>query len=164
MGVEFYFTSYGDDAGFGKAVLERSADIGEQVFAFLIRQFEEIALIGSALGTKVAPFDGYSFSRSAIEEHEQDKGSNETIDTMISLARDLGADLFDRGVRRADDFSRLVDSPACLVVRIGLFLLEHGKVDPDWAIDVVNRNKVFKQADARHEVFSLLRYSYPKAE
>lgn len=163
MGVEFYFTSYGDDAGFGKAVLERSVDIGEQVFAFLIRQFEEIALIGSALGTKVAPFDGYSFSRSAIEEHEQDKGSNETIDTMISLARDLGADLFDRGVRRVDDFSRLVDSPACLVVRIGLFLLEHGKVDPDWAIDVVNRNKLFEQADARHEVFSLLRYSYPKA-
>ena len=34
MGVEFYFTSYGDDAGFGKAVLERSADIGEQGFCF----------------------------------------------------------------------------------------------------------------------------------
>lgn len=160
MGIEFYFDAGDSEHKISEAVLAHFEDIGLDLFEWLIGQFEQIITIESVLGMKEISFDEHSFARCAIEEHEQDGFSKGTMDLMISVARNLGIELIDRGIRKAADFARLVGSPSCLVMRIGLFLLERGKIDPDIAIDLVVGYECLSRLGSKHEVFSIMRYAY----
>ena len=127
MGIEFCFDVKDGEDEINEAVLAHFEDIGLDLFEWLIGQFEQIAITESVLGMKKVSFDEHSFARPAIEEHDQNAFSEGTMNTMISVARNLGVELIDRGIWKADDFVWLVGSSSCLVMRIGLFLLERGE-------------------------------------
>lgn len=163
MGIEFFFDVKDGEDEINEAVLAHFEDIGLDLFEWLMGQFEQIAITESVLGIKKDSFDEHSFLRPSIEEHEQNAFSKGTMNTMISVARNLGVELIDRRIRKADDFVRLVGSSSCLVMRIGLFLLERGKINPDTAIDLVLNNDCLDCLGSKHEVFSVMRYAYPVA-
>ena len=163
MGIKFCFDAKGGKDEINEAVLAHFEDIGLDLFEWLMGQFEQIVITESVLGTKKVSFDEHSFARPAIEEHDQNTFSKGTMNTMISVARNLGVELIDRRIRKADDFVRLVGSSSCLVMRIGLFLSERGKIDPDTAINLVVSNDCLDYLGSKHEVFSIMRYAYPAA-
>ena len=135
MATRPYFEAHRETDRIRKAIFVHFDDIGEELFDWLIGQFEEIAQIDSLLWTVENWFDKESFSRSAIEDHEQDSSATGTVNVMISVARDLGVALLEKGVRSVNDFKKLVDSKSDIVTRIGLFLTEKGGIDGDAAID-----------------------------
>lgn len=137
--------------------------IGEELFGWMIGQFEEIARAESFLWTAERWFDRESFSRSSIEDHEQDSSETGTVNAMISIARDLGVALLEKGAKSATDFRALVGSKSDLVVRIGLFLMEKGGIDGDIAIETVVSDGCLDVLNAKHEVYSILKYAYPMA-
>ena len=163
MGIEFFFDVKDGEDEINEAVLAHFESIGLDLFKWLMGQFEQIAITESVLGIKKNSFDEHSFSRPSIEEHEQNAFSKGTMNTMISVARNLGVELIDRGIWKADDFVRLVSSSSCLVMRIGLFFSERGRIDPDTAIDLVVSNDCLDRLGSKHEVFSVMRYAYPAA-
>lgn len=158
-----YFEAHREIERMRKAIFIHFDDIGEELFDWLIGQFEEIARIDSLLWTAESWFDGESFSRSAIEDHEQDSSATGTINAMISIARDLGIALLEKGIKSINDFKRFAGSKSDLVVRIGLFLMERGGIDGDAAIETVMSGECFNVLGAKHEVYSILKYAYPRA-
>lgn len=160
--AQFCFDSDAETKRMARAALAHSDEIGKELFSYLVEKLEEKAEIESAFGTSSLPFDSDSFSRSAIEEHEQDAYLKGTIHVLVSLARDLGLELINHGLLDASAVERLCVSRSCFVMRLGLFFLRHVDVDADCALDVLLAAECKEDLSAKHEVFMLIRFAYPR--
>ena len=106
-----------------------------------------------------------SFRRSAIEPHEQDKHP-EVVDVLIDAARDclewLVSNIPEAAARLCD---QLIDSDVPLLRRLAVHTLSKREdLNPNKKIDWFLTHMDLHDTPARHEVFLLLKQTYPKVD
>ncbi len=106
-----------------------------------------------------------SYSRSAIEPHEQDKYP-ETIDVLIDAARDcLGWLATNRPKVAAAWSDRLVNEGVPLLRRLAVHtLIERRDMNPNEKIDWLLSVTDLHDSSAHHELFQLMKAIYPNAD
>jgi SIR2-like domain/Domain of unknown function (DUF4020) len=139
-------------------------DYAEPILRILIHQIESAYLmLESAHGGNLG-FDSLSFARSAIEQHEQNRGFGE-LDHIINFTRDVLDWLIENNLETAKGYTQsLLDSQYFLLQRIGLYILTHDlKTSPDKKIRTVLQRNWLYSSELHHEVFVLLRNSYSES-
>ena len=110
-------------------------------------------------------YEPANFRRSAIEPHEQDRIPG-TFDVLIDAARDcleyLASNHPEAAVRWCD---QLVGAEAPLLRRLAVHTLSKRKdLNPNEKIDWILAHMDLHDTPARHEVFLLLKQTYPKVD
>ena len=118
-----------------------------------------------AWGKTTRDDDSTSFRRSAIEPHQQDKHP-EAVDVLIDTARDcLEYLVTNRPEEAARWCNQLVGAQAPLLRRLAVHTLSKRKdLNPNEKIDWILAHMDLHDTPAHHEVFLLLKQTYPKVD
>lgn len=139
--------------------------VAEPLLACIIENFEARHRTLRAWGKASHSYDRASFHRRAIEPHEQDRYP-EAVDVLIDAARDCLEWL---ALHRQEVAARwchqLADSDVPLLRRLGVHTLSARKdLNPNEKINWFFDHMKLHDIAAHHEVFLLMKATYPEAE
>lgn len=138
-------------------VKKHASIIGERVFDYCFRQIEFAYDIQTGYWTRADAFDSISYSRSAVEPHEQDRYSGESVGVLLDVARESIQHAF---AHRAVE--RCLGSRCTLLIRLGIWLLYKYGCTAD-ALDLIIDRGFLNNVFLHHEVFLLARDAYSLA-
>ena len=140
------------------------SQVAEPLLDLVIRRLKERYLTAHAWQKANRDYEHASYRRSAIEPHEQDQYP-QPVDMLIDIARDCLEWLSSNQVETATQWcDRLVGSDAPLLRRLAVHGVSKRKdLTADDKIDWLLKNIELHDLCARHEIFRLVRKTYPKA-
>ena len=156
----FYYRIYNGEHSWSSILADKTPFMGVELLRFLCDVLNRVSLIRCGYRRNKANFDADSFSRSAIEPHEQDQHAEGTLSTLIDSAREVGLRLLEDGQLQWNDVESLSRSDCSLVSRLGLYLCRSGSFDPDEAMNLLIESRAFEDLAAKHEVYFLARRYY----
>ncbi|CAM3699086.1 DUF4020 domain-containing protein [Marinicrinis lubricantis] len=141
--------------------LNRFASALESILTSFLQQMYHV-LAGSGQANET--WDPISYSRSAIEPHEQDRVKNET-DFIIDAAREL-IEYFcaSEPAKGLSVIQKWASADSQLLKRLAIHgLIELNILSPDQKIDWMLEKNCLNFLPLKHEVFRLLKLTYPSA-
>lgn len=157
---KFYYKIYNAGHSWSSLLVEKTPFMGVELLRFLCDVLNRVSLIRCGYRRNKAKFDADSFSRSAIEPHEQDQHAEGALSSLIDSAREVGLRLLEDGQFQWDDVESLSCSDCSLVSRLGLYLCRSGSFDPDEAMNLLIESRAFEDLAAKHEVYFFAKRYY----
>ena len=135
-----------------------SKDVGGRLFDYCLQQIVVAYSILTYCWSRRNAFDRYSFSRSSIAPHEQDRFSNTALDALVDVIRECCP-----AVDVASKALECLESNCAIVVRIGLWLLESNDL-VDNALTLLEERDYMRETELHHEAFLLAKKAYHLAD
>jgi len=135
-----------------------------RLIPIITRNIELATFLWQTWRGKQPAYDPISFSRQAIEEHEQNKFKHD-FDTLIDAARDTMEFLIEHNPMIAKAIIELWSaSPSTVLKRVAIFGLgKYQGLHPDQKLNWLIEKKLLSVPGTKHEIFQLFKETYGKA-
>lgn len=136
----------------------------EKLIIMTTHHLEHATLLLKTLRESTSEFDSLSYSRSAIEPHEQNRGYEQS-DILVDIARESLDWIIDNKPEIAKGFIELwASSRATLLNRLAIYGVNlHPGYDTDIKIDWILEKGWLYDFHCHHEVYHLLKSAFPSS-